>query len=586
MLTKILGAALLALAVAAPSAHAAEIFATNNTAVITDPADPRLKDPLTGFARQVERIIEQGGGKPRGSELLDGVFASDEATTFERSRRFGVARVDDAELHTIANTIRERFDQQSVLTFDRGGNADAVELEVPGVSAQALRDGLLADQEAREHLFGGSVTQDRHLLLVADRADETLAVDFAKQIGGDMKRAKARYGEREFVEGPLPVRVEHRTLLVDGAPVITRQGARLAITLGDDTFRVRLCDFDRVRVTGSGTLTFNGGGELDARAAGERVRLDAGGLRIETDGIEVLKLNTGDGEDTLSVADLSGTDVYEVDADLGAGADRAAVFGSEDLDQISVGASGVLGPTYVRFLNPEHDDQLTVDGRGGDDIVSASTDTMELTLAGGSGTNTLIGGPGDDHLIGGPDFDDVSGGKGEDVVSMGGDFDRFTWKPGDGADVVDGGASRDSISVQGTNADEAFDLQPDGRGLRFDVGVPLALAGIEEIDTVAGGGADTFNVGDLRRTGAQLIDISLASLPITAGGDGAADRVTVPGGKLKLAGKVVVGGTATLTGLPATVNISHAEAKDTLAIAGGTVDTAAFDPATIGLELG
>ena len=43
MLTKTLGAALLALAIAAPaaSAHDAEIFATNNTAVITDPADPR-----------------------------------------------------------------------------------------------------------------------------------------------------------------------------------------------------------------------------------------------------------------------------------------------------------------------------------------------------------------------------------------------------------------------------------------------------------------------------------------------------------------------------------------------------------------
>ena len=138
------------------------------------------------------------------------MFASDEGTTFERSRRFDVDRVDDDELHTIANAIRERFAQQSVLTFDRGGEADAVELEVPGVSAQALRDGLLADQEAREHLFGGSVTQDRHLLLVADRADEALAVAFAKRIGGDMKRAKARYGEREFVEGPLPVRVEHR----------------------------------------------------------------------------------------------------------------------------------------------------------------------------------------------------------------------------------------------------------------------------------------------------------------------------------------------------------------------------------------
>ena len=117
--------------------------------------------------------------------------------------------------------------------------------------------------------------------------------------------------------------------------------------------------------------------------------------------------------------------------------------------------------------------------------------------------------------------------------------------------------------------------------------VALPLTGIEEIDAVAGGGADTFNVGDLARTDAQLVDISLAGLPIGAGGDGAADRVDVAGsGKLKLAGKVVVAGTATLTGLPATVNISHAEAKDTLAVHGGTVDTSAFDPATIGLELG
>jgi hypothetical protein len=59
---------------------------------------------------------------------------------------------------------------------------------------------------------------------------------------------------------------------------------------------------------------------------------------------------------------------------------------------------------------------------------------------------------------------------------------------------------------------------------------------------------------------------------------------------MALSGKVVVGGTATLTGLPATVNVSHAEgALDALAIdtrAGDdTLDTSAFDPATIGLEL-
>ena len=174
---------------------------------------------------------------------------------------------------------------------------------------------------------------------------------------------------------------------------------------------------------------------------------------------------------------------------------------------------------------------------------------------GGSGDNVLIGGPGNDHLIGGDGFDDVSGGKGSDVVLMGGDFDRFTWKPGDGTDVVDGGASRDSLSFTGTNDGEAYALDPDGRGLRFTVGdVALALAGIEEIDPVLGAGEDTFAIGDLSRTGAQLVDISLAPLPITPLGDFNADRITVAGtdkaDALKLTGKVVTSGTATLTVSP------------------------------------
>jgi hypothetical protein len=189
----------------------AEIFATDNTAVITDPDDPRLRIPLIGFAREVERIVRQHGGTPRGSELLDGVFFSSDlgTTTFERSREFDVDRVTDAELHTIADTVRSRFGQESVLTFDylppSDDEVNAIELEVPGVTAQALRDGLLADQTARERLFGGSVTMDGHLLLVAGLADAQLARTFAQRIGGDPRRAATRYGEREFVEAPAPV---------------------------------------------------------------------------------------------------------------------------------------------------------------------------------------------------------------------------------------------------------------------------------------------------------------------------------------------------------------------------------------------
>jgi hypothetical protein len=191
----------------AHSAHLpdAELFATNNTRVITDPADPQLHDPLLGFERKVERIVERGGGKPRGSQLLDGLFFSSDlqATTFERSREFDVDRVTAGELHAIADRVRQRFDQESVLTFDFPEHAwdpvDAVQIEVPGIDAQRLRDGLLADRETAERLFGGSVTLDGRLVLIASLADLDVARHFVSEIGGDLGAATVRYGDEEFV---------------------------------------------------------------------------------------------------------------------------------------------------------------------------------------------------------------------------------------------------------------------------------------------------------------------------------------------------------------------------------------------------
>ena len=198
------------IAPAAAQAHGghlpdAEILATNNTAVITDPADPRLDDELLGFERKVERIIRRGGGDPEGSQLLDGVFFSSDlgTTTFERSRDFDVDDVTQLELREIADTVRRRFGQESVLTFDYPERpwhpVDAVEVEVPGLDAQSLRDGLLADAEARERLFGGSVTLDGRLLLIAGLEDLELVERFVTDIGGDFDAATIRPGHREFV---------------------------------------------------------------------------------------------------------------------------------------------------------------------------------------------------------------------------------------------------------------------------------------------------------------------------------------------------------------------------------------------------
>ena len=541
--------ALLAPAAAAAGAPDAEIFATDNTALITDLDDPRLDDPLTRFARTVERIVDRGGGQPRGTQLLDGVFFSSDlgGTTFERSRRFDVDRVSDGELHAIADRVRRRFLQQSVLTFDhlhkRDREVDAILLEVPGVTAQALRDGLLADPDAQERLFGGSVTLDGRLLLVAALEDAGLARDFARRIGGDLEGARTSYGEREFVEGASPVRLEDGTLLIEGGAgddhvEIEPVGDRVEVELNHEEFEARLDAFHSIRVD----------------------------------------LGTGDGR-----------------------ADRVTVAGSRDDDQTSVLAFGggvaVLAASFVAIDGAEPTDRLAVGGGDGDDILSASTAAMRMTLDGGDGSDVLLGSPGDDLLIGGDDFDDVKGGRGDDVASLGGHFDRFSWAPGDGSDSVDGGASRDSLFFLGSDDAEAFTVSADGRRVRLtrDVGsIVMDLEDLEEIDTLAGRGADTFAVGDLRRTPVQLVDVSLSPGFGFPAGDGHPDRVTVQGtertDRMTLTGRVVVGGTATLTGLPATVNVSHAEGTlDVLGIdtrsGDDTLDSSGFDPATIGLEV-
>ena len=48
-------------------------------------------------------------------------------------------------------------------------------------------------------VFGGSVTQDRELILVAELADLDLARTFATALGADLTDADVDYGDGEFV---------------------------------------------------------------------------------------------------------------------------------------------------------------------------------------------------------------------------------------------------------------------------------------------------------------------------------------------------------------------------------------------------
>ncbi|MFH7595635.1 hypothetical protein WDV06_11110 [Streptomyces racemochromogenes] len=190
---------------AASHCPAGEVFATDNTAVITDPDDPRLSTRLIRFDREVRRIIGANGAVAGRSTLLDGVFWSGDLkqTTYERSREFDVNEVGREGLHHIAGVIAKQYHQESVLTFrclpHGSPEADAVEIRASGVSAARLREALAADPRAREELGGGSVTLGGQLILVAPVADLPLARRLTTALGVDWDKAEVRYGDEEFV---------------------------------------------------------------------------------------------------------------------------------------------------------------------------------------------------------------------------------------------------------------------------------------------------------------------------------------------------------------------------------------------------
>ncbi|WP_405783575.1 hypothetical protein [Streptomyces sp. NBC_00859] len=184
---------------------AAEIFATDNTAIITDPDDSRLTRHLTRFDHEVHGIIRSNGATSGVSSLLDGVFwsAGRQQVTYERSRAFDVRNISRGGLHHVADLIAKQYDQESVLTFRclrrTSPESDAAEVLAPGVSRTRLHDALVNSREARTRLGGGSITPDGQLILIAPLADLRLAREFAAGLGVDRHRTEIHYGDEEFV---------------------------------------------------------------------------------------------------------------------------------------------------------------------------------------------------------------------------------------------------------------------------------------------------------------------------------------------------------------------------------------------------
>jgi Ca2+-binding RTX toxin-like protein len=211
---------------------------------------------------------------------------------------------------------------------------------------------------------------------------------------------------------------------------------------GNDTFVWNPGDGSDVVEGQSGfdTLQFNGanvGENIDISANGSRVRFfrDVGNVTMDVNGTERINFEALGGADNITVNDLTGTHVAEVNLNLegtaGTGnsdgqVDRVIVNGTAGNDAISVqdgpGSVSVLGlAANVNVLNPTAaDDQLLVNAVAGDDIVTAAglaAGAIQFSADGGAGNDVLIGSAGDDVLIGGLGDDILIGGPGNDILN-------------------------------------------------------------------------------------------------------------------------------------------------------------------------
>jgi Ca2+-binding RTX toxin-like protein len=223
------------------------------------------------------------------------------------------------------------------------------------------------------------------------------------------------------------------------------QGNDLALLgAGDDTFVWDPGDgSDTVEgQDGRDTMRFNGaaGAEhVDLSANGHRLRFfrDVANITMDTNDVETVDFNALGGADTVTVNDLTGTGVTNVNADL-AGAlggitgdgqtDSVIVNGTTGDDAIAAagsnGAARVIGlSAIVNVTNAEPaGDTLTISALAGDDAVDASAlqaSAIKLAVDGGAGDDVLTGGTGNDSLFGRDGDDVLNGGPGVDALDGG-----------------------------------------------------------------------------------------------------------------------------------------------------------------------
>jgi Ca2+-binding RTX toxin-like protein len=193
---------------------------------------------------------------------------------------------------------------------------------------------------------------------------------------------------------------------------------------------------------GTDTMLFNGanaGENIDIAANGGRAVFfrNIANVTMDLNDTEVIEFNALGGADTISVHDLTGTDVEEVRIDLAAALggtagdaqpDRVIVDATNGDDVVLLSMEGgvlVIEGLQARIVIEHFDanlDVVQINGLAGDDLIDASTlpsGVLGLIVDSGAGDDVVLGGAGHDAVFAGAGDDVVLGGAGDDLLDGG-----------------------------------------------------------------------------------------------------------------------------------------------------------------------
>ncbi len=287
-------------------------------------------------------------------------------------------------------------------------------------------------------------------------------------------------------------------------------------------------------------------------------------------GNDLMIWNPGDGTDTNDGGD--GFDTVQVNGGAAGETFKADLINGRVFFQRT---NATPNPFAVDIGTSE---SLVLNAGDGNDTFLGGTGlagVMSFVINGQAGDDTLNGTDGNDLLIGGDGNDVIDGNGGTDIAFLGNGKDTFVWDPGDGSDIVHGQGGGDAMIFNGNDADETIDLSNQHGHLRFtrDKGnIVMNTDGLEAVQFNAFGGADKVTIHDLSGTGVTQVDLNLDGAQLRGTGDGAQDSVTVEGRNrddvINVQSSTLFSGGSEVdvTGLPATVSITGAEATDKLTV--------------------